>query len=358
MKLVSLITTAGMVATLAGCTVTKNLDQMHDATVKMSDTTDKMKDDTDQMKTSTQNLQTDTEHLQKETDELYNALRQGNALQLRRDGFDAVLKGPTMFKKLSDAGTYFMAYEVELWTNTGEDAGEDQRNILAQQATQEFYMQMEGLAPRDNSVDPTAQPDPKDFDSQKNRTASFNAFAAAAHQVNRKQADVLAANGGYQAISMLSLTEEALSAEKSLNKGTANLGTRELYIHEVLVHKDKAIQLMQTRYNFLPMMFIDGVTQISDKGLFGKLEILEGGWTCDMTKMNIEQVKFFENEVLGQAIEARNFLKSIGVKPVMNSTVIKLLNNMKLVAGSKSEPALAAEQVKLVGMIHDLKTGK
>lgn len=326
---------------------------MHDATVKMSKTTDQMKDKTDALEGTSQSLES-------KTDELYNALRQGNALQLRRDGYDDVLKSPTMFGKLSNAGTYFMAYEMELWTNTGEDKGEGKRDILAQQAAQEFFMQMEGLAPRDNSVDPTVQPDTEHLDSKQNRQASFNAFAAAMHQVNRKQADVLAANGGYAPISMLSITEEALLAKKSLNAGTADLGTKELYIHEILVHEDKAIQMLQTRYNFLPMMFIDGVTQIGDMSLFGKGKILMLGWDCDLDKMNIEQVLFFENEVLGQALEARNFLKKIGVQPQMNSDVVKLLDKMRLLGGGKSgksNSALVAEQIKLIGMIHDLKKG-
>jgi len=326
---------------------------MHDATVKMSQTTDKMNAKED-------SLDNRTATLQKETDELYNALRQGNSLQLRREGYDDVLKAPTMFAKLSNAGTYFMAYEMELWTNTGEDAGEDKRDILIQQGAQEYYMQMEGLAPRDNSVDPTVQPDPEHIDSAKNRQASFNAFAAAMHQVNRKQADVLAANGGFAPISMLSITEEALLAKKSLASGTANLGTKELYIHEVLVHEDKAIQMLQTRYNFLPMMFIDGVTQIGDKSIFGKGKMLMMGWDCDLDKMNIEQIKFFETEVLSQALEARNFMKKIGVQPKMNSMVTKLLNKMNLQGGGKSgksNSALVAEQIKLVGMIHDLKKG-
>ena len=99
---------------LTACSQLDKVDEMHDATVKMSNTTDEMKQ-------NTSDLETKTEDLKDVTDELYDSLRQGNALQARRDAYDSILKAPTLFKKTAEATKYFMAFEFQLWNHMGQD---------------------------------------------------------------------------------------------------------------------------------------------------------------------------------------------------------------------------------------------
>lgn len=307
---------------------------MHDATVKMSDTTEDMK--------------TSTGELKNQTDELYDALRQGNALQLRREAYNSILQAPTLFKKISEATKYFMSFEIQLWNGLGQDKSSSKRESLEQQATQEFFMEIEELAPRDNSIDPLAEPDAKDISSRDNMTASFNAMAVTMERTNRKQLENNDRLGERTVVSMYSLMEEALLAPRDVpQKGS---------IREVLAHEEKAIQILQTRYNMFPLMFIDAVSKLGDKNKVMQAKTLMMGWDLDLSGMNATQVEFLKTEVLQQGLDAKNLLIKLGKKPEMNSKVARLIDKMKVKKGeAKVSFTAAQDQQGLVNMLKEIR---
>jgi hypothetical protein len=321
----------------------------------MEDTTKKMNKTTGDMAQTTQDLAKKTEDMKNTTNELYDALRQGNALQLRRDAWKSILEAPSMFKKISESAKYFMSYEVQLWNLYAQDITEEKRDILAQQAAQEFFLEIEDLAPRDGSVQITAMPQPNDIQSAENRAASFNALAVSMDQINRKQLNSLALRQDLSVISMESLMEDALLAKASINAGTAKLGTKAGYITEVLAHEAKAIQLLQTRYNFFPLMLIDATTAISEKSLVGKAAMITLGWDLDLSALNEVQLEYYSTKILQPAIAARELLKKIGVKPVMDGNLAKLLAKMRVKTAVKLSPSMAASQTKLIGLLQDIQ---
>lgn len=332
---------------VAACAEKKQLTEMHDNTAEMKDTTVKMeKNMTD--------VQGKTVQLKDMTDELYDALRQGNAVQLRRDAWKAILEAPTMFRKISEAGKYFMSYEMQLWNMNGQDLTPGKRDILAQQAAREFFLEVEELAPREG-IDVTAEPNGRDINSVANRVASFNAMTVAIQEINRKQNTTLEKDAKLDKISMLSIMEEALLAKKSLSEGTANLGTKEPYIREILVHEKKAIQILQTQYNLFPLVFIDQVSGINDKTWVGKAAMLLG-WTFDMDKLNAQQVVYLREEMLAKAIHARDVLKQIGVKAELDWKVARLLSKMKIEGQAKVSAKTADDRAKLLDLIRQIQT--
>ncbi|WP_413293047.1 hypothetical protein ACLSU7_16775 [Bdellovibrio sp. HCB185ZH] len=319
---------------MVACSELKKVDEMHDATVKMSDTTEDMKKSTGELKD--------------QTDELYDALRQGNALQLRREAYNSVLQAPTLFKKISEATKYFMSYEVQLWNGLGQDRSSAKRELLEQQAAQEFFMEIEELAQRDNSVDPLAEPDAKDITSRDNLTASFNAMAVAMDRTNRKQVENVDRLGETELVSMYSLMEEALLAPRDIpQKGS---------IREVLAHEEKAIQILQTRYNMFPLMFIDMVSKLGDKNLVMQAKTLLMGWDLDMSGMNATQVEYLKTEVLQKGIDAKNLLIKLGKTPQMDSKVKRLIDKMKVQKGAaKLSFTEAQNQQTLINMLKEIR---
>ena len=307
------------VMALSACSEVKKVSEMHDATVKMSDTTEKMKDTTGEMNTTTTemnkkmgSLQQRTDELKVVTDELYDTLRQGDSLKLRRDGYEAVLKGATAFKKFSEAGKYFMSFEFQLWNNLGQDVEVEKRDTLAQQAAQEFFTEIEDLAARDNSINVMANPKPNDINSEENRAASFNALAMVLHYTNRKEVRSEKLNK-VEPISMYSIMEEALLAPRDKEQKS--------YIREIQAHEDKAVQLLQARYNMFPLVFIDSITKIANKSLLGKAKDAYLGWDFEIDTLSATQLEYLRNEVLVHSVSAKKLLLKIGKKPVLDKKI-------------------------------------
>lgn len=332
-----------MVMSLTACSQMDKVDEMHDATVKMSNTTDEMKQ-------NTSDLENKTEQLKEITDDLYDSLRQGNALQARRDAYDAILKAPTLFKKTAEATKYFMSFEFQLWNNIGQDKDLDKRDILAQQATLEFFMEIEELADRDGSVHPLVAPDMSSVNSRNNLRASFNAMAISMDKINRKQTRELERAKNVNVMSMYSLMQEALLTPRDVpQKG---------YIREVLAHEDKAIQLLQGRYNMFQMMFVDSVTKIGAKNIAAQAKMVLTGWDLNMDSLSATQLEYMRTEALQNALEAKNFLIKLGKVPTLNPFLKRLMTKMRVHVSPVKKgqmTAMQAQQQQLLSLIKELQ---
>lgn len=305
-------------ALFAGCSEVKKLDEMRETTGEMKSV----------------------------TDELYDTLRQGNSLQLRREAYESILKAPTLFKKISEANKYMMSYEFQIWNKLGQDKEDDKRDLLGQQAAMEFFMEMEELAPAE--VNPLAEPDAEDINSVSNRSASFNAMALSMHQVNRKQVRATSQHTEEKQMSLYSMMEESLLTSRDV--------AQKSYAREVLAHEALAIKLLQARYNIFPLVFVDSVSHIGTKGLFAKAFQVYGSWTLDLDSMNATQVEYMQTEVLSHAVAAKELLIKLGVKPEMNSTVAKLLKNMKTSTSTKNlASAESASQKNMLKLLEQLR---
>ena len=304
---------------LAGCSEVKKLDEMRETTGDMKSV----------------------------TDELYDTLRQGNSLQLRREAYESILKAPTLFKKISEANKYMMSFEFQIWNKLGQDKEGEKRDLLGQQAAMEFFMEMEELAPQ-GDVNPLAEPNAADINSAENRSASFNSMALAMHQVNRKQTRAMEQNAGEKPMSLYSMMEEALLTPRDLaQKG---------YAREVLAHEALAIKMLQARYNIFPLVFIDSVSHIGTKSLSAKAFQVYVSWTLDMDSMNATQVEYLQTEVLVHAVEAKNLLIKLGVKPELNSKIESLLKNMKISESKKKfASAETASQKNMLKLLEQLR---
>lgn len=346
----TIISSSALMLLLAACSEQKKLDEMHDATLKMEKTTSQMSDNTIKLKQKTDSLEQLTSDLKDMNEELYDALRQGNALQLRREAYKEILAAPTMFKKISEAGKYFMSFEVQLWNELGQDKVLPKRDILKQQAAEEFFLEIEELAPRDGSVDPTAQGEVSNtnINSDKNRSASFNAMAAAMHKVNRKQNLTLKSDPALKEVSMYSIMEEALllPRDQAQKEGAAR---------EVLAHEAKAIQLLQARYNIFQMIFLDAVSDIGAKSFIDKAKMVLSGWEFNSDSLNATKTEYLNSQVLVHALNAKNLLLKLGHKPVLDENLGKILKNMNLKVGGKNGPEMTAKQTRMMELLQELR---
>lgn len=84
-------------------------------------------------------------------------------------------------------------------------------------------------------------------------------MAISMDKINRKQTRELKLDKNLNTMSMYSIMQEALLAPRDVpQKG---------YVSEILAHEEKAIKLLQGRYNMFQMMFVDSVTKIGAKNI-------------------------------------------------------------------------------------------
>lgn len=346
-------TTGKMADVTAG--MAKTTDGMAGTTTKMAATTDDMKSTTEAMHEKTKELLVETNSMKNTTNELYDALRQGNALQLRREAWESILKAATMYRKISEAGAYFMSFEVQLWNQYAQDLTIEKRDILAYQATKEFFTSIEELAPHDGSIDIMATPDPQFVNSESNQHSAFNALAMTMGQYNRKQLVALKDRHDLPLITMQSLMVESLLAKEQIEKGQIErLGTKYQYMREVLAHEEKAIQILRTQFNFAPLVFIEAATGLSDKWLPKQLWMLLVGWDLDLNKLSATQLEYFATEILEPALKSKEVLSKLGYETKLEYLPGNLIKHMKIKSTGGVNAHVAAQQTRVVALLKDL----
>lgn len=346
---------------------TKNMEKttarMAEVTEQMAKTTSEMAQTTSQMAKTTEGMATKMDSLYSETltlsgrtksmgmtsDELYDALRQATGLQVRNEVWKNMLEAPTMYRKMVEAGKYFMAFEMQFWNQFGQDVTQAKRDSLAQQATKEFFYQIEELAKRDGSLDLTAEPNAAEIYSDANRMASFNAVAMAMSQINRKQLEFLGVmKQPAPVISMHSLILEALEAKAQVeNLEYDKLGTKLSYIREVLVHEERAIQLLRTQVNLAPLVFIDSVTKLNEKNILSKGKMMLG-WDLDLASVKSNDLEYYYQELVEPALRSKAVLKKLGYDDKLVFPAKQLLGAMKVKHGAEKTLKRTALQNRMI----------
>jgi hypothetical protein len=304
-------------ALLSACDVKHDLKDMHDATEQMNTTTAEMN-----QKTAT---------LEAETGELYDALRQGDSLQLRRNALENLINAKDPARKLSEAGKYFMSFEFQLWSGRGPDKTQEKRDYLILCATQEFFKDLLQFIPGDvreaqplkGQILPTAK---------SNMVKSLNALAVTLHMLNPKQEAYLRADKSLKPASMYAFIEEALLLKPKLQSGEITKEKVPAYINEILANEKEAVYLLQARYNYVPALILARTTDIQNSKLTA-LKMLASSWVLDLTKLNLAQMTEV-NMLAKWALETRDFLKRTGHTAAMDSMVARFYQNMKIVDSS------------------------
>lgn len=337
------LTAVVMVAVTVSCSEKKQLTEMHDATVSMDNRTEVLNQKTNLLKE-------DSHRLMELSAELYDALRQGDAVKIRHSSWEAAIKADRLEEKLVQSALYFMSFEFQLWNSLGQDESLEKRERLLQQATMEFLLKVEGLSPRGDEINPLATPLRFDIGNfgevfgDMNRTATFNAMSAVLHRMNRKQTENLVRlNMEQYSVNMLDLIEKSLLMKQQIEKENLMNSVVPDYVKEVLAHENTAIQLLQTRVSFLATMWMMKASELQNKGMLQQIRgvyfdnLLKKEWSFDISKMNAVQLHYYRTEVLEQALRTKLFLNKLGIEAVKNKQIQSMYARMKIINVSKTE---------------------
>lgn len=287
----------------------------------------------DGMAENTDKLKVGTEKVRETSDELYDALRQGSAVQVRTQLFKSILESESSGRKIADSVHLLMAFEYQLFNGFAKDQNPEKRLILQAEAVQEFFMLMKDVYVQTDKVDVLAQGDAKNIYSVANKEATFNAMALGLHMVNRKQQENVTRTG-MELISMQSMISEALLMETSINNRTMALDQVPIYAKHVLNNKRMAIKLLQARHNMFKVVFLGETSPLLEgSSKFAKIKQFAtmnlSGWELDVSAMPLTQVSEF-NHMFELMRNTQQLLESLNTPLQKNKWVERMLSKVEL----------------------------
>ena len=294
-----------------------NTEKMLGTTETMSNTTEKMAATTDKMAATTDEMKVATDDLRQKSENLYLDLRQGDSLRIRTEAISEMKNAKTQAAKIVHAGHYFMAFEFQLWKNSGND---DQRHFdyLCRDAMMEFMRTATEFLPSKWSVSPLG----KDADMM-----NLYALVTSMHMLN-SSAEIAR---GSSALSVMDLLESSLRAKADLEKGVVAYESMPEYQKSVLEFEDTAIYLLKLRMNFMPAIVVQklSVAEGRDVSMVGGLWMALKPWTAHTDDRNIVEIESYK-KVIQEAKEMGDFLVEIGAEPEFDKTLFSVLGNLRL----------------------------
>ncbi|NDF16018.1 hypothetical protein EB061_11990 [bacterium] len=179
---------------VSGCSLKKQLDQMHDATVAVPDKMESMKTTTDEMKTTTCTM--------------YRSMRQGSSKLSRDQDFEDIVRSQNIAGRLAEAAEYMQGFEYQVWAQVCAD--ELPRDIVLEQAMKELLAKLQSYAGNRDDVSAT-QSSPE--------MQVMYSLAATLHYVNSLQASLLG-NSGDKVLRPMDLLVDGLRVDLARTEGT------------------------------------------------------------------------------------------------------------------------------------------
>lgn len=325
----------------------KNTQKMSDTTEKMEKTTGVMAETTERMSGTTLKLYESTMKMLGRTDtlvgasaELYDALKQGDSLNLRRQGLAAMNSAQSSGRKLAEAVKYVLAFEFQLFSGLGQDMTEEKLDRLKEDAMAEFFKDVKEYYILGDKPHPLAQ---AGGGVEDNKRANFNALAAVLHKENRKQQETAKSTGQIKAVSILTMINETLEKGQLLKAGKISFSQLKHYEKEILNNEEIALQLLQARHNFIKAIVLSETSQIS-KGKIKALTMMLFKWDLNLSEFNEVQLSTYVSYI--DAVHStENELKKLGQPIYKDSLLMRLLKKARLISsGTKTAAQTQFEQ--------------
>ncbi len=325
----SLLALLGVVA-LSACSAVKNMDEMKDTTKDMKNITQDMSTTTNGMAETTERMDATSLGIQLTSDDLYEDLRQGNAMTFRSQRLEAMDKNNDQLGKVSEAAKYFMSFEYQLFKNHVTDTPE-KLEYLKFNAVQEFLREIAKYATGAYGFDGHDKVNMFSLNPlSRNNNANLNALVVAMHLTNPNM-DKNSKLRNFPKISMMDLIEEALLHSKAIESGKEKAESLSPFINEVLDYEPIVYWLIQVRHNFLATMAVAKFSHLLEKG-----PLAQAAWvtltpqiTTDLHEFNTVELK---SVILWLTEANRNveFLRKCGLPIVRDEKLTKILKELKI----------------------------
>ena len=260
--------------------------------------------------------------------------RNPQAADMRLKGFDGLRKEKEIEIKVADAMLFTVGLEFNMWGLCSNDTLAT-RDDMFRIALEEYFAKLKSVT---SSHDYARALSPSYVAPNADSTldSDFNALAYALTSVHDIQKNTLAKlnagkpeNQKVQTASVQSLIIDAYLANKA---GQSLKPWQKM----VISNNRLALRMLQARHNFMVAGVIGKLKDQSVKGVGNNLALgfnkLMGGlmgskWEADVSSLQAAELENLTS-LLAQAIETRQKLVSIGIKPVLDTELAPFIHNL------------------------------
>ena len=324
-----------------------------------------MKNTTADVAATSKAMATRVENTDRNSANLGILMTQGNTSDFRDKQFDNMVAEKDFNGKADYAGKFMYSMEFQVWAISGI---KDYDSIaLLERARQEAIIELA------KKIDVFYMKDfIKKLDGTESDQAALNFFAiaAAVHRLNPKQI-VLRKNANipfeniidpavqemtridldtaldvftqtrytFPTETVLDLIVQGLLKVKDVNEGRISRSELRPFEIEVLKEELKFKRIIEARFKFFPAIALARMSKIDEGGFLSKLvskaKMLFFKWepnflNPELSKNMNNMELAYVNEILAHSLKAKNLLIELGDKPVIDSKIEKIYNNMDL----------------------------
>lgn len=294
----------------SGCSVKKQLDEMHDATVKLAEDSPK-KDGTNVMA---------------------NYLLKGDTARMRMEKLEEMNRKHSMRGKMSAAAAYYYSFEYQSW-NEAIGATPTLKAAMLHRMVEEYFNDLSEYRNRNDGTDAT---------SKDNIREGLYALAAAMHRIDSDRERTPAEFFATDPDSVYSLVVNTLVQYRAAyNDKKISRDSLKLWQLKILQNETLAIQLLKIRANFLfasPLAIVAGMD--SDRGFWrtigmqGIADFFSGAWKKIIggsdPQYNLSRAELeYESLKLEKALETRKALAQMGETLEVDQDVYDIYENLR-----------------------------
>jgi hypothetical protein len=366
------------VMALSACSQTKQLEEMHDSTASMDATTKTMNSNLEDTNTkmggmdekiggmATQmggmnermesmdgkmgsmdgkmtGMNAGMQELKDLTSGLCHGSSQALPLQARQMTLNQMDRATSGNDKVAWAVTYVMGFDFQAWPLCNSSEGE--RDLMMDDAIQEFFHVMHRYDSGRKMPNPFVVSAAEGADAQ---DLAFNLMSVALSYANRQQLEHKRKNPTAPVYTFLSIMKESLTAGAQVDAGKRAASTLKPYQSNLLANKEMAVRLLQARQSASLAIVLGFAKDAKSAGVGNLVSLINNRylsgltgaakWNFEIDRWNSSQLQMY-GKFLEDALDARAFLRSIGVKPVLNTNLAALVDGMTPVVSSKATKA-------------------
>lgn len=311
---------------------------------------------TESMEKATEKVSAVTDEMKNTATVMYLQIRSKESEDTRSEKFENLVDTKSgRGARIADAGIYFKAFEFQLWNDNDTYDNLEVREMFFEDAANEFTYRLLDIYEQINTKKMSPISDDK-------MEMSFYALAATVHKNHSYQTK----NAGVKhtpIVSMYDLIKGALLKEKQKKTRAVH---EDILINDI--NKEMMIELIKARVDMLTALGIKNLTEQRNMtfgqkvkgflfkitgGKLGSIDLPE-----DYKDIN-DATKEYAGIYLDGAVEARNFLKQIGIKKQLEKTMESALkgidfNEKKLTAEEKAKLGKDEDKENIRNLINQL----
>lgn len=274
------------------------------------------------MKNTSKSIEGESQHLAKRTNDLEAELTKKESFAMfvarTQDLFgESLQKSPSESDMLFYAGAAVESLLYQYWKG---DYDEDllELDLRYKFAAEILFVKTMRYIPRDFDVDVTPA-----------NAGPYEGIASFGGKLDR-MTDNFRANLRKHHLPETSLYDLIVTALQNRNK----VERKERFPRAtdmILQYRREAIYMLQLRHNYLPMMVVGRITDLQDRGLFGRAMM---SWFGRGTGVDLDQAQFSPAELqewtqwLNNAMATRTALHDMGIEPEYNSKFVAILKQI------------------------------